>query len=856
MKNIYKIFSSIFILFLLIGCAEDFSDNNEFAKNIAPPSNVSASFDITQDNTGMVTITPTGEGAISFVIDYGDGSPVSSSVKTGGNVTHTFKEGNHTVKVTAKGLNNLTTTADVNLVVSFNAPENLQVTIENDTAVSKKVNVTATADWATVFDFVTGEAGADPVTANIGETASFTYKEAGTYTVKVVARGAAIATTEYSQEFEVTAILAPTVSAPTPPTRPSTTVVSVFSDAYTNVGNVNMNPDWGQMWQGSGYAEVDLSGDKITHYSKLSYQGVQYDKTDISGMEYLHIDAWTADLNQLKTFLIREPGDANPREVAVSKELKKDEWTSLDIPLTEWTSQGITLGDLFQFKFEGVDQWAQADVFLDNIYFWKANSVGLPINFDNEEPFKAADGASFELSKDPEASSNNTGKITNGGNDWENIQITLDEPIKVVSGADNKYSVKIYNPTADTHELMMKLEQSGDNEYIELKQNFSAKGWNNVTFDFSTVSAQAWPNPGAAWDGTADFKKLVLFIDGGKKDTGTYHIDDLIKGEPQVVNQALFDDFEGNGTIAWVGDAAGQSVVDNPNGSGKVLKYEDTGGQYANIRFDLAADHSQKFDLTTNNIFTFKIYIPSSGVTGSSPNQVSVKLQDGSSGQPWVGQYEVVTPLQLDQWQSVLVDFSAQANETKFSRIVFQLNGENNNDNVTAYVDDFYYEVPQAHDDFEGNGNIPAWAEDAAGMSTVDNPYKESINNSNKVMKYEDTGGQYANVRFDLDAAKTVKFDLSNANKVTVDVYVPSSSITGSQDNKLWVKLQDGSKSAPWEGQVTKEQTIALDKWQRLEFDFSDQKDQTAFSRLLLQFNGENNNDKVTAYVDNIFIHR
>ena len=33
MKNIYKIFSSIFILFVLIGCAEDFSDNNEFAKN-------------------------------------------------------------------------------------------------------------------------------------------------------------------------------------------------------------------------------------------------------------------------------------------------------------------------------------------------------------------------------------------------------------------------------------------------------------------------------------------------------------------------------------------------------------------------------------------------------------------------------------------------------------------------------------------------------------------------------------------------------------------------------------------------------------------------------------------------------
>ena len=362
MKNIYKIFGSMFFIFLLIGCDEDFSDNNEFAKNVAPPSNVSASFDITQDNTGLVTITPTGEGAISFVIDYGDGSAVSSSIKTGGSVQHTFKEGNHTLKVTATGLNNLTTTAEVSLTVSFNAPENLQVTIENDTAVSKKVNVTATADWATVFDFISGESGADPVTANIGETASFTYKEAGTYTVKVVARGAAIATTEYSQEFEVTAILEPTVSAPTPPSRASSTVISIYSDAYTSVADVNMNPDWGQMWQGSGYAELDLNGDKITHYSKISYQGVQYAKTDISSMEYLHIDAWTADLNQLKTFLIREPGDANPREVAVVKDLKKDEWTSLDIPLSEWTSQGITLGDLFQFKFEGVDHCAQPKI--------------------------------------------------------------------------------------------------------------------------------------------------------------------------------------------------------------------------------------------------------------------------------------------------------------------------------------------------------------------------------------------------------------------------------------------------------------------------------------------------------------
>ena len=78
----------------------------------------------------------------------------------------------------------------------------------------------------------------------------------------------------------------------------------------------------------------------------------------------------------------------------------------------------------------------------------------------------------------------------------------------------------------------------------------------------------------------------------------------------------------------------------------------------------------------------------------------------------------------------------------------------------------------------------------------------------------------------------------------------------GSKDNKFRVKLQDGSKERPWEGQVQKEQVITLYKWQTLEFDFSDQKSQPDFSRILLQFNGENNTDKVLAYIDNIFIHR
>ena len=213
--------------------------------------------------------------------------------------------------------------------------------------------------------------------------------------------------------------------------------------------------------------------------------------------------------------------------------------------------------------------------------------------------------------------------------------------------------------------------------------------------------------------------------------------------------------------------------------------------------------------------------------------------------------------LELDKWNNVYIDFSEKSSSTEFSRIVFQVNGENNNDKVTAYIDDFYYEVPQSHDDFEGNGNIAKWEEELENMQIIDNPVKGSINSTNKVLVYEDKGGQqYANIRYYLASDNSISFDLTNANKVTLDVYMPSDGLTGSQDNKLWLKLQNGNKDRPWEGQITAEQAVELDKWQRLTFDFSDQSSATEFTRMLVQFNGENNYDSVMAYIDNVFIHR
>ncbi|MEY4084467.1 MAG: hypothetical protein RL074_254, partial [Bacteroidota bacterium] len=99
--------------------------------------------------------------------------------------------------------------AEQNITVSFRSPENLVVTIENDRAVSKKVNVRATADFALFYDVYFGDVLNEvPVQVNNGESISHTYASAGTYTIKIVSKSGAIRTTNYQENFVVTAILA------------------------------------------------------------------------------------------------------------------------------------------------------------------------------------------------------------------------------------------------------------------------------------------------------------------------------------------------------------------------------------------------------------------------------------------------------------------------------------------------------------------------------------------------------------------------------------------------------------------------------------------------------------------------
>ena len=374
MKNIKFIFGFVFLLALAISCTVNgIDDDTSFIETVGAPSNVVAFYNITQDNSGLVTITPNGDGAVSYEVYYGDSATAApANVVQGKNISHIYKEGTYTVKIIAIGITGLKTEATQSLVVSLKAPENLVVTITNDLLVSKKVNVTATAKFATMFDVYFGETGnTTPVSANIGETASYVYAKAGTYTIKVVSKSAAIKTTDYTTSFDVTAIVQPVASAPIPPTRQAANVISIYGSKYTNVAGTNYFPDWGQGGQGSSWGEFDLNGDKMLNYIKLSYQGIALADNvtvDVSAMEFIHMDVWTADAQKIETSLISKSNGERP----VVKDLVANEWTSLDIPVSAFTSQnGFKVADIFQLKFVGTP-WAAGTVYIDNIYFYKA----------------------------------------------------------------------------------------------------------------------------------------------------------------------------------------------------------------------------------------------------------------------------------------------------------------------------------------------------------------------------------------------------------------------------------------------------------------------------------------------------
>jgi hypothetical protein len=244
----------------------------------------------------------------------------------------------------------------------------------------------ATATQPTITNFTVpaktvGDAAFTLTAPTSNSTGAFTYTSSNTSvatisgtTVTIVGGGTSIITATQAAAGGyasgsisanlVVSFAAPTIAAQTP-TAALLNVISLFSNAYTNVAGTDWFPNWGQS---TVVSDITIAGNATKKYDNLNYQGVQFASSiNASGMEFLHIDLWTPNCTAFDVFLINTTPATVEQAYTLSPTLNG--WNSFDIPLTAYNT--IALNNIGQFKLVGTP-FGSSIVYLDNIYFWKA----------------------------------------------------------------------------------------------------------------------------------------------------------------------------------------------------------------------------------------------------------------------------------------------------------------------------------------------------------------------------------------------------------------------------------------------------------------------------------------------------
>jgi hypothetical protein len=171
--------------------------------------------------------------------------------------------------------------------------------------------------------------------------------------------------------------------APTP-TRDASAVISIFSDAYTNVAVDHFNGYWGGSTT-QGQDDIEINGNKVINYTALNYVGTEFfinvSTINASAMTHFHIDIQVQETISASGFIaiklqdigpdnnFNTSGDNSAGELRFRRPvLKEGEWVSLDIPLSSFPGLR-NRANLAQLVY--VTDGTIKNILIDNIYFYK-----------------------------------------------------------------------------------------------------------------------------------------------------------------------------------------------------------------------------------------------------------------------------------------------------------------------------------------------------------------------------------------------------------------------------------------------------------------------------------------------------
>lgn len=187
----------------------------------------------------------------------------------------------------------------------------------------------------------------------------------GSATVLVTAgNGTTTATYTVSYYFSSPANPAPTPTA--------TSVLSMYSDAYTNVEVDTWRTEWSQ----SSFEATSIKGNATLKYTNLGFNGIETIKKpiDASTMTMLHMDVWSPNITVFNVKLVSFLGDGfgggnGDSEANLNINLKANQWNQISIPLKDFTDAGLkSLADLNQLIITSTP-FGSGIAFIDNIYY-------------------------------------------------------------------------------------------------------------------------------------------------------------------------------------------------------------------------------------------------------------------------------------------------------------------------------------------------------------------------------------------------------------------------------------------------------------------------------------------------------
>lgn len=169
----------------------------------------------------------------------------------------------------------------------------------------------------------------------------------------------------------------PTVAAPTP-TKLAADVISLFSNAYTNV-NVDT---WRTSWSAATLNDIQIGTNDVKKYSALDFVGIETvaNQINVTTMDSFEFDLWTPNSTTFKYKLVDfgadgafGGGDDKEHELNLTPTLNA--WNHVAVSLTDFT--GLTSkSNIAQLVFASVPSGTSI-VYIDNVLFSKKMQTGL-----------------------------------------------------------------------------------------------------------------------------------------------------------------------------------------------------------------------------------------------------------------------------------------------------------------------------------------------------------------------------------------------------------------------------------------------------------------------------------------------